>query len=88
LNRSSDIAAHLKEMYQIDVSAELISTVTDAVYPILYIDALQVKIKDQGHIVNKSVYLALGVNLHGRKEVLGLWIEGNRRRQVLVENHH
>jgi putative transposase len=85
-----DIAAHLKEMYQVDVSAELISTVTDAViedvhqwqerpldavYPIMYIDALQVKIKDQGHIVNKTVYLALGVNLHGLKEALGLWIE-------------
>ena len=47
----------------------------NSVYPILYLDALMVKVKDQGHIVNKAVYLAIGVTLAGLKEVLGLWIE-------------
>jgi putative transposase len=85
-----DIQAHLKEIYQVDVSPELISTVTDsivedvkewqsqpvnAIYPIVYFDALVVKIKDEGHVRNKSVYLAIGINLEGIKEVLGLWIE-------------
>jgi len=45
----------------------------DAVYPILYLDALQVKVKSQGRVVNKAIYLAFGVNLHGLKEVLGMW---------------
>lgn len=85
-----DIQAHLKEIYQVDVSPELISTVTDsivedvkewqsqpvnAIYPIVYFDALVVKIRDEGHIRNKSVYLAIGINLEGIKEVLGIWIE-------------
>jgi len=47
----------------------------NSVYPILYLDALMVKVKDQGHIVNKAVYLAIGVTIDGLKEVLGLWIE-------------
>jgi putative transposase len=83
-----DIQAHLKEIYSVDVSPDLISTVTDAVldevrtwqsrpldslYPILYLDALQVKVKDQGRISNKAIYLAIGVNLEGLKEVLGMW---------------
>ena len=85
-----EIQGHLKEIYQIEVSPEFISSVTDSVmedvrqwqnrpldsvYPILYLDALMVKVKDQGHIVNKAVYLAIGVTLAGLKEVLGLWIE-------------
>ena len=85
-----DIQAHLKEIYQVDVSPELISTVTtaivedvkewqsqpvNAIYPIVYFDALVVKIRDEGHVQNKSVYLAIGINLEGIKEVLGLWIE-------------
>jgi putative transposase len=45
----------------------------DAVYPILYLDALQVKVKSQGRVTNKAIYLAFGVNLHGLKEVLGMW---------------
>jgi putative transposase len=83
-----DIQAHLKEIYSVDVSPDLISTVTDAVmdevrawqsrpldalYPILYLDALQVKVKDQGRVSNKAIYLAIGVNISGLKEVLGLW---------------
>lgn len=83
-----DIQAHLKEIYGVDVSADLISTVTDAVidevrawqsrpldpvYPIIYLDALVVKVKDQGRVSNKAIYLAIGVNLGGLKEVLGMW---------------
>lgn len=86
---TNDIRGHLEELYQVEVSAELISTVTDAVidevrtwqartldpvYPILYLDALVVKIRHNGRVVNKHVYVALGVDLTGRKEVLGLWI--------------
>ncbi len=87
-----DIQGHLKDMYAIDVSPEFISNVTssvidavkewqnrplDSLYPIVYLDALVVKVRDQGHIVNKSVYLAIGINMDGLKEVLGLWIERN-----------
>ena len=83
-----EIQGHLYEIYGVEVSPSLVSTVTDAVleevrewqsrpldaiYPILYLDALQVKVKSQGRVVNKAIYLAFGVNLSGRKEVLGLW---------------
>ncbi len=85
-----DIRDHLEEIYGVDVSPDLISKVTDAVieevtawqnrplesvYPIVYLDALVVKIRDQGVVRNKSVYLALGVNVQGGKEVLGMWVE-------------
>lgn len=85
-----EIAGHLRDMYNVDVSPEFISQVTnavvqeviewqnrslDSVYPIVYLDALFVKIRDDGHIRNKAVYLALGVNLEGHKEVLGLWVQ-------------
>lgn len=84
-----EIEGHLHELYGVEVSPTLISNITDAVleevtawqrrplasiYPILYLDALQVKIKDQGSIRNKAVYLALGINLAGEKELLGLWV--------------
>lgn len=87
-----DIQGHLKEMYGVAVSPDLISRVTDAVvedviawqqrpldavYCIVYLDALVVKVRDQGVVKNKAVYLALGVTAHGSKEVLGLWIEQN-----------
>jgi putative transposase len=76
----------------VEVSPSLISTVTDAVldevrawqsrpldalYPILYLDALQVKVKSQGRVTNKAIYLAFGVNLQGLKEVLGMWAADN-----------
>src|SRR5437868_14628770 len=87
-----EIKAQLEEIYGVDVSPDLISTVTDgvidevrqwqsrpldAVYPILYLDALQVKVKDQGRVSNKAIYLAVGVNLSGLKEVLGMWVSEN-----------
>src|SRR5438270_3125397 len=83
-----EIQSHLEEIYGVEVSPSLISEVTDAVmdevrawqsrpldavYPILYLDALQVKVKSQGRVVNKAIYLAFGVNLQGLKEVLGMW---------------
>jgi putative transposase len=83
-----EIRAHLQEIYGVEVSPDLISTVTDsvidevrtwqsrpldAVYPILYLDALQVKVKAEGRVSNKAIYLAIGVNMQGLKEVLGMW---------------
>jgi len=84
-----DIKAQLEELYGVDVSPTLISNVTDAVhdevrawqsrplaavYPILYFDALYVKSREDGPVKNKAVYLALGINLEGEKELLGLWM--------------
>jgi putative transposase len=84
-----DIQGHLEERYGVEVSPTLISNVTEAVledvkawqsrplasvYPILYFDALIVKSREAGPVKNKAVYLALGVNLQGEKELLGLWI--------------
>lgn len=84
-----EIQDHLEEMYQIEVSTEFISTVTDkvidevnawqnrsldSVYPILYLDCIVVKVKESGQIINKSLFLAIGVNMDGHKEVLGMWI--------------
>jgi putative transposase len=83
-----DIQGHLQEIYGVEVSPTLISNVTDAVveevkawqnrpldavYPILYLDALHVKIREAGHVQNRAIYVAIGVNLEGNKEVLGLW---------------
>src|SRR5579863_2840610 len=85
-----DIQGHLRELYGTDISADLISRVTDAVidelrlwqlrpleavYPILYIDALFVSVREAGTVVKKAVYVALAVNMQGEREVLGLWIE-------------
>src|SRR4051794_22527802 len=85
-----EIEGHLAELYGIDVSPDLISAVTDAildeiaewqnrpleaVYPLVFFDALRVKVRDEGTVRNKAVYLALGVRADGRKEILGLWIE-------------
>lgn len=85
-----EIQAHLEELYGIEVSPELISVVTDAVldevaqwqarplepvYAVVFFDALRVKIRDEGAVKNKSVYLAIGIRCSGDKEVLGLWIE-------------
>lgn len=85
-----EIQGHLLELYGLEVSPDLISTITDevlaeveqwqkrpleAMYPIVYFDAMRLKIRDEGTVKNKAVYLALGIRADGRKEVLGLWIE-------------
>jgi len=84
-----EIQAHLAEMYGTEVSPTLISSVTDAViedarawqsrpldtvYPIVYLDCIHIKVRDAGTVRTKAVYLALGLNLSGEKELLGLWI--------------
>ena len=61
----------------------------DAVYPIVYRDALQVKVESHGRVVNKAIYLAFGVNIYGLKEVLGLWASDNEGAkfwmQIIIE---
>lgn len=86
-----EIQGHLKELYGVKVSPTLISAVTDAVlddvqqwqarpleqvYPILYLDALHVKLRRQRHVENCAVYVALAINLEGHKDLLGLWVGG------------
>lgn len=85
-----EIQGHLRELYGVEVSPDLISRVTDAVleevrewqnrpldalYPVVFFDALRVKIRDERLVRNKAVYLALAITAEGEKEVLGLWIE-------------
>src|SRR6201985_3805252 len=87
-----EIQAHLQELYRVEVSPDLISRGTDAVleevrewqnrpldpvYPVVFFNALRVKIRDEGLVRNKAVYVALALNSDGEKEVLGLWIEQN-----------
>lgn len=85
-----DIQAHIEEIYGIGISPELVSAVTasviehvtawqsrplEATYAVVYFDALRVKIRDEGMVRNKAVYLAIGISCDGQKDVLGLWIE-------------
>jgi putative transposase len=85
-----EIRGHLEELYGIDVSPDLISAVTDAVleevaewqnrpldavYPLVFFDAIRVKIRDEGFVRNKAIYIALGILPDGTKEILGIWIE-------------
>ena len=87
-----EIVATFKEMYDADVSPTLISKVTDAVkeqvaewqnrpldalYPIVYMDCIVVKVRHNGSVINKAVFLALGINLDGQKELLGMWMAEN-----------
>lgn len=84
-----EIVQFFKEMYDADVSASLISRVTESVierviewqnrpldhlYPVVYFDCIVVKVREHSRVINKSIYLALGINLEGRKELLGMWI--------------
>ncbi|MGD6739954.1 IS256 family transposase (plasmid) [Photobacterium leiognathi subsp. mandapamensis] len=84
-----EIVATFKEMYDADISASLISKVTDAVleqvvewqarpldavYPIVYLDCIVVKVRQNKQVINKAIYLALGVNMEGQKELLGMWM--------------
>jgi len=85
-----EIRGHLEDLYGIDVSPDLISAVTDAVleevtewqnrpldacYPLVFFDAIRVKIRDEGFVRNKAVYIALGILADGTKQILGIWIE-------------
>src|SRR3974390_2773427 len=85
-----EIRGHLEELYGIEVSPDLISAVTDAVleevaewqnrpldlcYPLVFFDAIRVKVRDEGFVRNKAIYIALGVLPNGTKEILGIWIE-------------
>lgn len=87
-----DISAHLEEIYGLEISTGTLSAVTDkiihtvkewqarpleAIYPIVWLDAIHYKIREDGKVLNKAVYTILGVNLEGRKEVLGLYISEN-----------
>jgi putative transposase len=84
-----EIQGHLLDIYGTEISPDLISTVTDSVveevrawqtrpldqiYPIVYLDAIRIKVRQNAQIVNKAIYMAIGVNLDGHKEALGLWI--------------
>lgn len=84
-----EIQAHVREIYDVDVSPTLISKVTDQVldtvqqwqrrtldrvYPIVYLDGFVVKVRKDGAVRNRTIYIALAINMHGRKEVLGLWV--------------
>ena len=84
-----DVQAHIEDVYQTSISPELVSTITDAVlpelrewqtrpldavYPIVYLDAIVVKVRVDAHVVNRPVYIALGIDLEGAKHVLGMWI--------------
>ena len=97
-----EIQGHLAELYGAEVSPDLISRVTDAVldevrewqnrpldpvYPVVFFDALRVKIRDEGLVKNKAVYVALALNPDGEKEVLGPVDRADRRRQVLAQGH-
>jgi putative transposase len=87
-----EIQGHLAEIYQVEVSPSLISEVTDAVieevkawqnrpleplYPVIFLDALMVKMRQDGRVENRAVYVAISIDLEGRKDVLGLWTSAN-----------
>lgn len=87
-----DIQSHLQEMYGVEISPTLVSQVTDAitdevkqwqnrpldeVYPIMYLDAIRVRVRHNGRVVNKAVYLAIGISIEGIKEILGMWTAEN-----------
>ena len=94
-----DIEAHLREVYGVNASRELISNITDVmvdeikvwqsrpldeVYPIPYVDGIRIRVKDNGVVTTKTAYLAIGVDVDGRKHALGCWIqdtEGAKFRQ-------
>ncbi len=87
-----EIQGHIQDLYGQEVSPDFISSVTssvidelqawqsrplDRIYPIVYLDCLRVKIRDGAHVLNKAIYMAIGVSLEGKKEVLGLWVSAN-----------
>lgn len=97
----SDIKLQLKELYDTEISESLISKVTDgiidevrawqnrpleAVYPIVFFDCLVVKVRHEKRIINKSVYIALGIDSSGKKDILGLWISENEGAKFWLAN--
>jgi transposase-like protein len=93
-----DIQAHMTEIYGVDVSPAMISTITDKVMPLvhewqspllsklytlLYLDGIHFKIRDTGRIVNKCCYTVLGVTNEGKREILGLWINETNQKPPL-----
>ena len=85
----SDISSHIEEIYQVSISTATISTITDkiidkvkawqsrpldSIYPFVWLDAIHYKIKDGGKYVSKAVYTVLGVNMEGKKDILGLYL--------------
>jgi putative transposase len=87
-----DIVAAFEEMYRAEISAGLFSQVTnaviekviesqsrplDAVYPIVYLDCIVLKIRQDKRVINKAIYLVLGINIEGHKELLGMWVPEN-----------
>ncbi len=96
-----DIAEAFHEMYSVEVSAGLISQVTNAVidqvnewqnrpldkiYPIVYLDCITIKIRENKQVINKAIYLALGVNMEGHKELLGMWISVNEGGRIQIRS--
>jgi putative transposase len=84
-----DIQSHIKEIYGVEISPDFISNITDQViddikewqnrplekiYPILFLDAIRVKSRENGQVLNKAIYLVIGINVEGMKDVLGMWI--------------
>jgi putative transposase len=97
----SDIKIQLEELYNAEISQSLISSITDevlddvkawqnrpleSVYPVVFFDCIVVKVKQDKRIINKSVYIALSINLHGIKDILGLWISENEGSKFWLNN--
>jgi putative transposase len=89
---TGDINAHMQDIYGVEVSKDTVSHITDkvlplihewqnrplaAIYPIVYLDAVHFKVRESGRIVSKAAYVMLGINILGRKEILGIWIGEN-----------
>ena len=89
---TSDIEAHIQDIYGVDVSDTTVSRITDkilpvakewqqrpleAVYAVVFLDAIHYHIRSEGHIVKKAVYIAIGIDLDGHKDVLGMWVGEN-----------
>ena len=89
---TTEIVESIKDIYEVDISTSLVSRVTDnildditawqnrplsSLYPIVYLDCIVVKVRQDKQIINKAIYLALGVNLEGKKELLGMWVSEN-----------
>jgi len=87
-----DIQSHIKEIYGVELSPDFVTNVTDQIiddikewqnrpleeiYPIVFLDAIRVKSRENGQVINKAIYLVMGINLQGMKDVLGMWITEN-----------